>query len=483
MLALNARKLLQLQSSSSSLRLLAPRASRRTVCVKAATPCLVLSNDDGVESPALQSLAHRLRKETGLRVLVIAPSRNKSAASMGLTLRLDMELRARPELGPDTFALTGTPTDCMMVALDATKGLMRALDLHPIMALSGPNYGPNMGTDVLLSGTVGAARTAGLYGVPALASSSTSLDKSTALENAVDATVTLTELALSTLDARPARNWPRNHIVTGGLGRRHVHSSCDYEALPQNWVMDVEQVLVDAFQDGDVFLNLNVPAQWQAGHGVQTTGLGLMFYRDSYVVSVPGRAPALATMAAQQQPVAVGSTAGAAAAAAAAAANVAAAAANGNGNGNGNGAHGNGHGNGGAAVAVQTPLTSTSAAISSVANSHDNGVLGACESRPAGSALAGDIAQALAAGESVVYNNAYDTRRTVPVERSDVVALQQGDISISTLQVWPEGHTLCLSDRVMARALLSGHNGMPAWLQARSAAAAAATAAAAGAPR
>ncbi|KAG2442808.1 hypothetical protein HXX76_002887 [Chlamydomonas incerta] len=397
-----------------------------------------------------------------------------------------MELRARPELGPDTFALSGTPTDCMMVALDATKGLLRALDLHPIMALSGPNYGPNMGTDVLLSGTVGAARTAGLYGVPALAASSTSLDKSTALENAVDATVTLTEMALSTLDGRPARNWPRNHIVTGGLGRRHVHSSCDYEALPQNWVMDVEQVLVDAFQDGDVFLNLNVPAQWQRGHGVQTTGLGLMFYRDSYVVSVPGRAPALATMAAQQQPVAVGSSAGAAAAAAAAAANVAAAAAaTGNGNGNGDGGHGANGGGGAAAAVLETPLTSTSAAISSVANSHDNGVLGACESRPAGSALAEDIAQALAGGESVVYNNAYDTRRTVPVERSDVVALQHGDISISTLQVWPEGHTLCLSDRVMARALLSGHDGMPAWLQARSAAAAAAAAnaAAAGSPR
>lgn len=116
-----------------------------------------------------------------------------------------------------------------------------------------------------------------------------------------------------------------------------------------------------------------------------------MFYRDSYVVSVPGRAPALATMAAQQQPVAVGSAAGAAAAAAAAAANTAAAAASGNGN--GTGAHGNGNGNGAAAAVVETPLTSTSAAISSVVSSHDNGVMGACESRPEGSALAEDIAQ------------------------------------------------------------------------------------------
>ncbi|KXZ56628.1 hypothetical protein GPECTOR_1g566 [Gonium pectorale] len=199
------------------------------------------STDDGVESAALQTLAAKLRSDTGYRVLVVAPARNKSAASMGLTLRQDMELRARPDLGPDTFALSGTPTDCMMVALDATKGLLRALELHPVMALSGPNYGPNMGTDVLLSGTVGAARTAGLYGVPSLASSSTSLDKSSSLENAVEATVALAHVALAALDGLPARNWPRNHITVGGTGRRHVNATCEYEALPHAWVLDVEQ--------------------------------------------------------------------------------------------------------------------------------------------------------------------------------------------------------------------------------------------------
>ncbi|GIL99321.1 hypothetical protein Vretimale_4515 [Volvox reticuliferus] len=352
---------------------------------------------------------------------------------MGLTLRNDMELRVRPDLGPDTYALAGTPTDCMMVALDATKGLLRALDLHPIIALSGPNYGPNMGTDVLLSGTVGAARTAGLYGVPSLASSSTSTDKRSALDNAVGATLALTKMAMTALGKRPARNWPRNHVVVGGIGRRHVASTCEYESLPHNWVMDVEQVLVDAFQDGDVFLNLNVPADWQPATGrVQTTGLGLMFYRDSYVVSVPGQSsPAAAMMEGRLQPALV----------------AAVEMTNGNGNGNGNGgvfstssielASGNGNGKG---------------------NGGSNGIR---------TDVIQDIAEALAAGHPVIYNNAYDTRRTMQIDRSDVMALQAGHVSISTLQTWPEGHTLCLSDRVMSRALLSAHDGMPAWLQPR----------------
>ncbi|EFJ42934.1 hypothetical protein VOLCADRAFT_119256 [Volvox carteri f. nagariensis] len=368
------------------------RSRSSTISVRAAQPCLVLSNDDGVESYALQSLAARLRKETGHRVLVVAPARNKSAASMGLTLRYDMELRVRPDLGPDTYALAGTPTDCMMVALDATKGLMRALDLHPILALSGPNYGPNMGTDVLLSGTVGAARTAGLYGVPSLASSSTSTDKSSALDNAVEATLALAGMALEALGCRPARNWPRNHVVVGGIGRRHVASTCEYESLPHNWVMDVEQVLVDAFQDGDVFLNLNVPAEWRPGSGrVATTGLGLMFYRDSYVVSVPGRPNMLVTSADASIVKA-------------------------NGNGNGNGAIG----------------TSSDEPQCATVNGNGNGDAFKTD-------VVQDIAEALAAGLPVVYNNAYDTRRTMQIDRSDVMALQSGHVSISTLQAQGNG--------------------------------------------
>ncbi|KAG2495715.1 hypothetical protein HYH03_006315 [Edaphochlamys debaryana] len=416
-----------------------------------ATPVIVLCNDDGVESKATQLLAGRLREETGYRVVLLAPDRNKSAASMGLTLRTDMELRARPDLGPDTYSLSGTPTDCMMVSLDATKGLLRALGAHPVLALSGPNYGPNMGTDVLLSGTVGAARTAGLYGVPAIASSSTSLDKASALENAVDATMAMVRLALGKLNGAPARNWPRDHVNLVGPGRRHVGSSCSYEALPDAWILDTEQVLVDAFADGDVFLNLNVPQAWgQAGSRgrIQTTGLGLMFYRDSYVVKVPGKAP----MAAQRQPTLVAAALAAAGRATASAA----------------GSIGAGAISGAtidlmALAAAQAAEAQTAPPAYGGNNGNGVGTGDAISLEPHHDVIE-DISKALSLGQTVSYNNAYDTRRTVTVEHSDVMALQQGDMSISTLQTWPEGHTLCLSDRVMARALLSGHDGRPAWL-------------------
>jgi 5'-nucleotidase len=55
---------------------------------------------------------------------------------------------------------------------------------------------------------------------------------------------------LEALGGQPARNWPRNHIVVGGLGRRHVTSTCEYDALPHNWVLDVEQVGAETATEG-----------------------------------------------------------------------------------------------------------------------------------------------------------------------------------------------------------------------------------------
>lgn len=84
------------------------------------------------------------------RTLSTHPSTPTHIASHVHTATTTTAIAAVAAAAPLAPACPGTPTDCMMVALDATKGLLRALDLHPIMALSGPNYGPNMGTDVLL---------------------------------------------------------------------------------------------------------------------------------------------------------------------------------------------------------------------------------------------------------------------------------------------------------------------------------------------
>lgn len=86
-------------------------------------------------------------------------------------------------------------------------------------------------------------------------------------------TQTLAAVALQCAGSQPARNWPRSHTRMGTSGKRHVLGTCEYDTLPAGWVLDVESVLLDAFLDGDLFLNLNVPADFQPESGcVQTTG-------------------------------------------------------------------------------------------------------------------------------------------------------------------------------------------------------------------
>ncbi len=118
----------------------------------------LVTNDDGIQSPALEQLRARL-SALG-RVTVIAPDRNQSATSQALTLH--RPLRIRP-LDEHTYSVDGTPADCVLVAFHGR------LVEPPTFVVSGINHGPNMGEDVFYSGTVGAAIEGALQGVPAIA--------------------------------------------------------------------------------------------------------------------------------------------------------------------------------------------------------------------------------------------------------------------------------------------------------------------------
>lgn len=118
----------------------------------------LVSNDDGYQSPGIEALATALA--TLGRVTVVAPDRNRSGASNSLTLESPLYVR---EARNGYFHVNGTPTDCVHLAL---TGL---LDGEPDMVLSGINSGPNLGDDVLYSGTVAAAMEARFLGRPALA--------------------------------------------------------------------------------------------------------------------------------------------------------------------------------------------------------------------------------------------------------------------------------------------------------------------------
>ena len=124
---------------------------------------LLLSNDDGVFASGIRVLAETLSKTH--EIFVSAPDAERSGVSRSMTLF--EPLRAKPtkiEGLPEipAYAVSGTPVDCVRLALG---NLFPAPDL----VVSGINLGPNLGTDVLYSGTVAAAHEAALLGYQSIA--------------------------------------------------------------------------------------------------------------------------------------------------------------------------------------------------------------------------------------------------------------------------------------------------------------------------
>jgi 5'-nucleotidase len=124
---------------------------------------ILVTNDDGVDSPGLSALARALKRVDD--VCVIAPNRNWTAA--GHTKTLDRPLRVTEITLPGTrlagFSSDGSPSDC--VAL----GFLGLAPERPRLVVSGINTGPNMGSDITYSGTVSAAMEGVVSGVPAIA--------------------------------------------------------------------------------------------------------------------------------------------------------------------------------------------------------------------------------------------------------------------------------------------------------------------------
>ncbi len=119
---------------------------------------LLCTNDDGILAPGLALLADVCR-EVGT-VTVVAPDREQSGTSHSLTLHRPLRPAHRPD---GAWQIDGTPTDCVMLAIEA---LMPA---RPDFVLSGINHGQNMGEDVLYSGTVAAAMEGLALGIPSIA--------------------------------------------------------------------------------------------------------------------------------------------------------------------------------------------------------------------------------------------------------------------------------------------------------------------------
>lgn len=120
---------------------------------------ILLTNDDGVASPGLLRLREIL-EEHNHEVWAVAPDGERSGMSNYITLT---EAIRCEEVGNRLFAISGSPADCVMVA---TLG---AIPATPEVVISGINIGPNLGTDIIYSGTAAGARQAAYKGIPGIA--------------------------------------------------------------------------------------------------------------------------------------------------------------------------------------------------------------------------------------------------------------------------------------------------------------------------
>lgn len=126
---------------------------------------LLISNDDGIFATGLRTLANTLAQE-GHDVTVVAPDRERSATGHGLTIHQPIRAQIVEDLflpQVTAWSCSGTPADCVKL------GLFGLLDTRPDFVLAGINHGPNLGTDILYSGTVSAAMEGMIEGIPSVA--------------------------------------------------------------------------------------------------------------------------------------------------------------------------------------------------------------------------------------------------------------------------------------------------------------------------
>lgn len=126
---------------------------------------ILISNDDGIQSPGIEALVKALHKEH--KVIVVAPATQQSAMAHALTVRKRLYVEHYAPLeekyGVEALMVSGTPTDCVKLYMEGIA--KEKIDL----VISGINNGSNLGTDILYSGTLGAALEGHIHGVHAIA--------------------------------------------------------------------------------------------------------------------------------------------------------------------------------------------------------------------------------------------------------------------------------------------------------------------------
>lgn len=151
---------------------------------------ILVTNDDGILSPGLWALVAVLKSIA--RVAVVAPDREQSASGTSVSLRQPLRVqKVSPVIsGVEAYSVEGTPCDSVILAL----GKLIKGDVN--LVVSGINQGHNLGDDILISGTVGAALQGYLRGLPALAVSVATTDNS-GIENAAQLAKLLAKMIIN----------------------------------------------------------------------------------------------------------------------------------------------------------------------------------------------------------------------------------------------------------------------------------------------
>jgi len=196
---------------------------------------ILVTNDDGYRSDGIHALAVALR-EVG-ETTIVAPVQEASAIGHALTLRRPLRLET---IGDRTFAVDGTPTDCVNVAVTHVfKGL-------PDLVVSGINKGWNLGDDVTYSGTVAGALEGALLGIPSLAVSLRQTRGDYDFSYAARAATAMADAILrqplpprTFLNLNVPKGQPKGYRVTVQAKRNHVTSVAerhDPKGRPYYWI-------------------------------------------------------------------------------------------------------------------------------------------------------------------------------------------------------------------------------------------------------
>src|SRR6186997_1366094 len=125
-------------------------------------PTILITNDDGISSPGIRNLVEAV-KELG-KLVVVAPDKPQSGMGHAITIGVPLRLNKVEDMidGVETWQTSGTPVDCVKLAVD------KILHRKPDICLSGINHGANHSINVIYSGTMSAAVEAAIESIPSV---------------------------------------------------------------------------------------------------------------------------------------------------------------------------------------------------------------------------------------------------------------------------------------------------------------------------